>query len=164
MHSGTLEHICVNPDGPLCYCGNRGCLETFCSTTALFARLRAAGIPVSYQDIYGSDPNEAAITELAAAFISGDEAVTACLQSYGRDLCCAMVSLVNLLDVRAVRLGGFPYLLGEPFAELLRSMLMEDFHILTSTGELELQLFDCKYEDVRKAAVLQTLEAIFSRH
>ena len=136
---------------------------------ALFAsvssgRLRAAGIPVSYQDIYGSDPNEAAIAELAVAFTSGDEAVTACLQRYGMDLCCAIVSLVNLLDVRAVRLGGFPYLLGEPFAELLRSILAEKFHILTSTGALNLQLFDCKYEDVRKAAVLQTLEAIFSRH
>ena len=50
----------------------------------------------------------------AAAFTSGDEAVTVCLQSYGRDLCCAVVSLVNLLDVRAVRLGGSPYLLGAP--------------------------------------------------
>ena len=100
----------------------------------------------------------------AAAFASGDEAVTACLQSYGRDLCCAMVSLVNLLGARAVRLGGFPYLLGEPFAVLLRKILAGEFHILTSTGELEFQLFDCKYEDVRKAAVLQTLEAIFSKH
>ena len=35
MHSGTLEHMCVNPDGPLCYCGNRGCLETYCSANAL---------------------------------------------------------------------------------------------------------------------------------
>lgn len=35
MHSGTIEHICINPDGPLCYCGNRGCLETYCSTNAL---------------------------------------------------------------------------------------------------------------------------------
>lgn len=35
MHSGTIEHICVNPDGPLCYCGNRGCLETYCSANAL---------------------------------------------------------------------------------------------------------------------------------
>ena len=35
MHSGTLEHMCVNPDGPLCYCGNRGCLETYCSADAL---------------------------------------------------------------------------------------------------------------------------------
>ena len=42
MHSGTLEHMCVNPDGPLCYCGNHGCLETYCSANALE---QAAGIP-----------------------------------------------------------------------------------------------------------------------
>ena len=35
MHSGTIEHICVNPDGPLCYCGNRGCLETYCSANSV---------------------------------------------------------------------------------------------------------------------------------
>ena len=35
MHSGTIEHICINPDGPLCYCGNRGCLETYCSANYL---------------------------------------------------------------------------------------------------------------------------------
>ena len=35
MHSGTIEHICINPDGPLCYCGNRGGLETYCSANAL---------------------------------------------------------------------------------------------------------------------------------
>ena len=43
MHSGTLEHICINPDGPLCYCGSRGCLETYCSANALE---QAAGMPV----------------------------------------------------------------------------------------------------------------------
>ena len=42
MHSGTLEHMCINPDGPLCYCGSRGCLETYCSANALE---QAAGIP-----------------------------------------------------------------------------------------------------------------------
>ena len=35
MHSGALEHICVNPNGPVCYCKNRGCLETYCSANAL---------------------------------------------------------------------------------------------------------------------------------
>ena len=44
MHSGTLEHMCVNPDGPLCYCGNRGCLETYCSADALE---QASGMPIS---------------------------------------------------------------------------------------------------------------------
>ena len=43
MHSGTVEHMCVNPEGPLCYCGNRGCLETYCSANSLEA---AAGMSV----------------------------------------------------------------------------------------------------------------------
>lgn len=43
MHSGSLEHMCINPDGPLCYCGSRGCLETYCSANALEA---AAGMAI----------------------------------------------------------------------------------------------------------------------
>lgn len=43
MHSGTIEHMCINPDGPLCYCGNRGCLETYCSANSLE---HASGLPV----------------------------------------------------------------------------------------------------------------------
>ena len=38
-------HISIDRNGPVCNCGNRGCLETFCSTTALFARLRALEFP-----------------------------------------------------------------------------------------------------------------------
>ena len=43
MHSGTLEHICIDPDGPKCYCGNHGCLETYCSANALKV---TAGMPI----------------------------------------------------------------------------------------------------------------------
>lgn len=43
MHSGAIEHMCLNPDGPLCYCGNRGCLETYCSANALE---QASGLPI----------------------------------------------------------------------------------------------------------------------
>lgn len=43
MHSGTFEHMCINPDGPLCYCGNRGCLETYCSVDSLE---QAAGMTI----------------------------------------------------------------------------------------------------------------------
>lgn len=53
MHSGTIEHLCINPDGPLCYCGNRGCLETYCSATALET---AAAVPVKqfFHDLRGN--------------------------------------------------------------------------------------------------------------
>lgn len=43
MHSGAIEHMCIDPDGPLCYCGNHGCLETYCSANALE---QASGLPL----------------------------------------------------------------------------------------------------------------------
>lgn len=43
MRSGLFEHICIDPHGPKCYCGNRGCLETYCSANAL---MTTAGMPI----------------------------------------------------------------------------------------------------------------------
>lgn len=37
MYGGSIEHMCLNPDGPLCYCQKRGCLETYCSADSLMA-------------------------------------------------------------------------------------------------------------------------------
>ena len=47
MRSGLIEHICIDPDGPECYCGCHGCLETYCSANAL---KEAAGMPVIWQN------------------------------------------------------------------------------------------------------------------
>jgi predicted NBD/HSP70 family sugar kinase len=35
IKSGVIEHMTIDPDGPLCYCGKRGCIETFCSANSL---------------------------------------------------------------------------------------------------------------------------------
>lgn len=35
LKSGVFEHMTIIPDGPPCYCGKRGCMETCCSTAAL---------------------------------------------------------------------------------------------------------------------------------
>ena len=43
MHSGTFEHMCIDPHGPLCYCGTKGCLETYCSANSLE---QSAGMPI----------------------------------------------------------------------------------------------------------------------
>lgn len=37
-HNSTIEHIPFEPDGPLCYCGKRGCLETVCSVNVLLEK------------------------------------------------------------------------------------------------------------------------------
>lgn len=35
LKSGVFEHMTIVPNGKPCYCGNRGCLDTYCSTSAL---------------------------------------------------------------------------------------------------------------------------------
>ena len=35
MHSGTIEHMCIVPNGKKCYCGGNGCLEAYCSAEGL---------------------------------------------------------------------------------------------------------------------------------
>ena len=156
-------HISIDRCGPLCNCGHRGWLETFCSATALLARLKAAGFTPDCEVPDGVEPLDAQLRQIAKAFSDGDAAVRSCLHAYARDLDCALVSLVNLLGVRAVRLGGLPQQLGAPFLLLLQRTLRQEFHVLTASQQLDLQLFDCRAEDVRQAAVMQTLQAIFSR-
>lgn len=34
-HSGTVEHMTIDPNGSPCYCGKKGCMETYCSVNAL---------------------------------------------------------------------------------------------------------------------------------
>ena len=38
LNAGEFGHIVVEPNGPPCYCGNRGCLEAMCSPAAIVKR------------------------------------------------------------------------------------------------------------------------------
>src|SRR5918995_4882005 len=40
--AGEIGHTIIDPDGPLCRCGNRGCLETLAGSDAILASLRGA--------------------------------------------------------------------------------------------------------------------------
>ncbi len=44
--AGEFGHIPIQPDGPVCSCGNRGCLEVLVSDSAEVAQAQAAGMPV----------------------------------------------------------------------------------------------------------------------
>lgn len=157
-------HIIVQQDGPACTCGNRGCLETVCSTMALFRQLNArAGLSLEYQQDYGSEENMAIMEQVARAFRQQDPAVTAVIREFAHALCCGIVSIVNLFAVRSVYLGGAVRQLGQPFAELIQQMLAQEFRILTTSQQLQCALFDDDLEASRKAAVMMTMERMFQR-
>jgi predicted NBD/HSP70 family sugar kinase len=87
--AGELGHVPVRPDGPMCSCGARGCLETFAGEEAL---LRSAGAGSS--------------RELRTAAAAGDPAAVRALEEAGGALGIALSGAVNLLDPQAVVVGG----------------------------------------------------------
>ena len=105
MHSGSLEHICVEPDGPVCYCGNRGCLETFCSANALELR---SGLSVKEFFLKLRDPDNSV------------EHLQDIWQDYLRHLAFAIRNLNLLIDCPVI-LSGYlaPYFLPEDLDRLL---------------------------------------------
>jgi len=59
--AGELGHQTIDPTGPMCGCGNRGCLETMASGTALAAegiRLMLMGLAPALYDAVNGDPGE----------------------------------------------------------------------------------------------------------
>jgi fructokinase len=80
--------------GPACYCGRRGCIETFCSGPGLAADFAAAT---------GRTLDAAGI---AVAAEGGDADAEAALQRHEQRLARALASVINVLDPEVVVLGG----------------------------------------------------------
>ena len=92
--AGEWGHFSVDPAGELCYCGNRGCVET---------KISGSGVERSFEARYGRKP---AMTEIVARAREGDhecrEAFDRFLDDFGR----CLGGLISVLDPDAVVLGG----------------------------------------------------------
>jgi len=80
--------------GPDCYCGKKGCVETF---------LSGPGLSRSHNAVGGIGPNAMEIASLAA---SGDEAARRTLASFERRLAKALASIINIIDPDVIVCGG----------------------------------------------------------
>ncbi len=97
-NAGHVGHVVVDPAGPECGCGGRGCLE---------AVARGPALPVWAQE-RGWRPGEPAATarDLADDARAGDPVAAAAFARAGRAVGVALASTVHLLDLRLVALGG----------------------------------------------------------
>jgi fructokinase len=95
--------------GPACYCGRRGCIETY---------LSGPGLVRDYREALVQDPraaaslqNETALfehsaTAIAAAAAQGDPVCEAALGRYERRLAWALAQVINIVDPDVIVLGG----------------------------------------------------------
>ena len=160
-----LGHLVVDMHGERCnICGNRGCLETLCKTPKLFQALNEqGGMALAYSQDFGSDLNTANMALIKEQLEKGNPRVQAVLQDYAQTLCTAISSISNLLNVRSVHISGDIALLGEPFLTILRNTYRTLCHPMSSTALTRLELFVNDYEQVRLAATIMCLDAIFRK-
>jgi fructokinase len=92
--AGEWGHMSITPDGPLCYCGQRGCVETLISGGGVEARyVEKFNVKKSFREIEKDFyAGEARAVELMEIFF----------QHFGR----AMANLIDVLDPDVVVLGG----------------------------------------------------------
>lgn len=116
--AGEIGHVPVDPSGPPCPCGRRGCLEA------------VAGIPALIRRVLPDTATDGPLTDYApeverivGAARHGDRAVLDALAEVGRYLGYAVSLLANLINPEVVLLGGYymklaPWLLPTAEAEL----------------------------------------------
>ncbi|WP_326599188.1 ROK family transcriptional regulator [Streptomyces sp. NBC_01803] len=93
--AGELGHVPIQPDGPVCSCGSRGCVEALASDAAVLTAISStSGIPCpSIKD---------ALTRAAA----GEAAVLAAFSAMGEALGRAMATVCNLVNPEKIVLTG----------------------------------------------------------
>lgn len=93
--AAEFGHMRIADHGPLCHCGQRGCLETYVNLAALGRYLAEAEARV------GPDP-----VQVSDAIGAGDDAATAAVERLTAHLATGIISLTNVFNPSDIVLGG----------------------------------------------------------
>ncbi|HEV3200163.1 MAG TPA: ROK family protein [Bryobacteraceae bacterium] len=107
--AGHLGHITVDPDGPVCACGNRGCLETVFSARAIEGEAWAAvhrGCASTLTRLFREQPQLATCRTVFQAASEGDPLSIAIVSRAIRGLGAGIAGLLHVFDPELVIIGG----------------------------------------------------------
>lgn len=121
--AGEFGHFKIDRKGLECACGSNGCLETMASGPNIVRRVRerlfsdpSFSLSRLAQDMAGKLTNE----RVVQAAIEEDELACSVLEETGRILGSAVASIINLLNIEAVVLGGGVMAAGELILKPIR--------------------------------------------
>lgn len=107
--AGEPGHMVVDPSGPPCPCGKRGCWERFASGTGLGRLARDAangGRLDAAVDLAGGDPDAVRGEHVTAAARAGDAEAQAVLGELAHWIALGLANLANILDPEVIVVGG----------------------------------------------------------
>lgn len=133
--AGEFGHMVVDPNGPQCPCGKRGCWERFASGAGLgvLAReLAMAGGAPELSELAGGDPEDVKGEHVTALAASGDPAAVEIMRRFGWWVALGLANLANIFDPEVIVVGGGLVEAGEVLMAPIRSA----FGDLVEAGDL----------------------------
>ncbi len=122
-HSAAeLGHVVIDPEGPMCGCGRKGCIEAFCSSRAITGRALAkmkGGLTPAFAALLSGGDDRLTIRKLFAAHKKGDEVARVTLEETARFLGIGLAGIVNFLNPETVVIGGGVAEAGGGFVEMV---------------------------------------------
>jgi glucokinase len=107
--AGEFGHMIVDPDGPPCPCGRRGCWERYASGSGLAMLARDAAAGGRLRDVVrhaGGDPQAVRGEHVQAAARTGDPEALAVVDEFARWVALGLSNLTNAFDPEMFVLGG----------------------------------------------------------
>jgi glucokinase len=124
--AGEIGHITINDNGPLCACGNHGCLSALAGGGAIASKARQAVKAGRRTQLSTIDPAEnITASDVARAARLGDLVAQQIVTEAGTYLGIAIADLVNLLNPSLVVVGGGVSQMGDLLLEPIRHMVRE---------------------------------------
>lgn len=123
--AGEIGHMTILPDGPLCNCGNRGCLEALASGPAIARRAHerlAAGEESKLKEM-GGDPPAISSETVSAAAAAGDRLAREIIDETIEYIGIGIGNAITLLSPEAVIIGGGVARIGRRLFEGVRQVI-----------------------------------------
>ncbi len=161
--AGEIGHITIDSDGPLCSCGNRGCLETMASGRAIAKRGRdlvAAGYSMRLKK--NSFNGKITVQDVASAAQRGDIEAQEIVREAGKNLGIALANLVNLINPQMIVIGGGVTRVGDLFLEPVRQTIKE-CSLEAAAQDLSINAAVLQQRATSMGAVVQALSLAFYR-
>ena len=152
--AGEIGHIPVSESGVSCVCGGRGCLETFCSGTAIALRGRewASRRPegaTRVLNLSGGKVEDISARAVAEAAAAGDSMAVGIIQESAHWLARGLLMVVRLLNPDKIVLGGGVARAGKVLLDPLRKNMEElsspSLPYSTEIGLAELEIYSPLY-------------------
>ena len=126
--AGDIGHICVDQNGPLCTCGNRGCLEAMAAGPAILARAAEAaqtGLSPTLKRMREANGGLLRPEDVNAACKEGDQASLDTIRSSGQKIGEVLAGLVNFFNPSHIFIAGGISNFGNHLLVAIRTVVLQ---------------------------------------